>query len=125
MPAFLYHLLNEVVVPPSDGRLSLSVLITDDKREAMAERAAEMQGWYAQLLDLALGGQIENKTAAELLQQLAETTTDRKLPKAAAGLASQLMQLDAKLKADGFVMTHTEGNKRHPANYTIRTLASS
>ena len=61
MPAFLHYLL-KLEMPPSAGRLYLPILDTEDRREAMAERQAEMQGWYGQLREFALGGWIEGKT---------------------------------------------------------------
>ncbi len=118
MPAFLHHLL-KLELPPSAGRLYLPILDTDDRREAMAERKAEMQGWYGQLREFALGGWIEGKTAAEMLGMLVSAVNDPRLPRSAAGLASQLKQLDGRLTADGLTVTCTEGDKRHPSKYTI------
>jgi len=122
MPAFLYHLLHEIELPPSAGRLYLPVLETEDKRQAIAERMAEMQGWYEQLGEYARGGWIENKTAEEILQMLVGATGDPKLPKTAAAFANQLKQTAGRLKADGLILTFTEGDKKHPAKYTVLPL---
>ena len=50
---------------------------------------------------------------------LVSASNDPRLPKSAAGLASQLKQLDGRLTADGLSMTCTEGDKKHSARYTI------
>ena len=124
MPAFLHHLLM-LELPPSAGRLYLPILETQDRREAMAEHHAEMQGWYGQLREFAEGGWIDGKTAAEILGLLVGASNDPRLPKSAAGLASQLKQLDGRLTADGLTMTSTEGDKKHPAKYTIKPTADA
>jgi hypothetical protein len=41
-------------------------------------------------------------------------------PWSAAGLASQLKQLNGRLAADGLTMTLTEGDDKYPAKYTIK-----
>lgn len=118
MPAFLYDLM-DMNLPKGDGRLYLPVLVTDDKRAAMDEKRAEMQGWYSQLLADARGGWIDNLTAANILQRLVEETTDKKLPKSAAGLASNLMQLKKQMVKDGFMLTIAPGDKKDPARYSM------
>jgi hypothetical protein len=124
MPAFLHHLL-KLELPPSSGRLYLPILDTEDRREAMAERKAEIQGWYGQLREFALEGWIEAKTAAEILGMLVGAVNDPRLPKSAAGLALQLKQLNGKLTADGLTMTCTDGDKKHPAKYTIKPTVNA
>jgi hypothetical protein len=119
MPAFLHHLLN-LELPLPAGRLYLPILETEDKREAMAERKAAMEGWYGQLREFAAGGWIDKKTAAEILAILVGAVNDPRLPRSAAGLASQLKQLNGRLAADGLTMTLTEGDDKYPAKYTIK-----
>jgi len=119
MPAFLHHLL-KLELPPPAGRLYLPVLETEDKREAMAERKTAMEGWYGQLREFATGGWIDQKTAAEILTLLLGAVNDPRLPRSAAGLASQLKQLQSRLAADGLTMTQTDGDDKHPARYTIK-----
>ena len=72
-----------------------------------------------------MGGWIDQKTAAEILAMLVGASNDPRLPKSAAGLASQLKQLDARLTADGLSMTCTEGDKKHSARYTITPTADA
>lgn len=122
MPGFLHHIINELELPPSTGRLYLPVLETEDKRQAMAERAAQSEGWFGQLREFAYEGWIENKTAAEILQAIAPATTDAKMPSTAAAVASQLKQFDktGKLKSAGLTLTWIEGDKHHPIRYTLQ-----
>ncbi|MGA2035323.1 MAG: primase-helicase family protein, partial [Thermoguttaceae bacterium] len=122
MPGFLHHIINELELPPSAGRLYLPVLETEDKRQAMAERAAQSDGWFGQLREFAYDGWLENKTAAEILQIIAPATTDPRMPKTAAGVASQLKQFDkaGKFKTAGLTLTCIEGDKHHPTKYTLK-----
>ena len=118
MPAFLYDLMN-LELPKGNGRLYLPVLVTEDKRAAMEEKKAEMSGWYSQLLADARDGWVEDLSAADILQRLVAETTDKKLPKSAAGLSSNLTQLKKQFAKDGYTLTVKPGNKKNPATYSL------
>jgi hypothetical protein len=118
MPAFLYDLMN-LELPKGNGRLYLPVLVTEDKRAAMEEKKAEMSGWYSQLLADARDGWVEDLSAADILQRLVAETTDKKLPRSAAGLSSNLTQLKKQFAKDGYTLTVKPGNKKHPATYSL------
>ena len=115
MPAFLYDLMN-LELPKGNGRLYLPVLVTEDKRAAMEEKKAEMSGWYSQLLADARDGWIEDLSAADILQRLVAETTDKKLPRSAAGLSSNLTQLKKQFAKDGYTLTVKPGNKKTPGD---------
>ena len=109
MPAFLYDLMN-LELPKGNGRLYFPVLETEDKRAAMEEKRAEMSGWYSQLLADAEVVGLTDLSANEILQHLAGATTDKKLPKSAAGLPI-LTQLEKQLAKDGYTLTSEAGRQ--------------
>ena len=117
--AFLHELLTMPIPDHGCGRLFLPVLETDDKREAMAERAAEMAGWYCELTSLAVAGRIVNLEAKDILRLLVEATNDPKVPKTAQGLGLRMQSLKPRLERDGFEETWT---KDQPVRYTIKPL---
>lgn len=121
-PAFLDALLSLQLPQHGCGRLHLPVLETQLKRELMSDRADELRGWYAQLRELAIAGEINNLTASQILKKLDESTTDPKIPKSAAGLASQLARLGPRLERDGLAMTIRDGDKKTSSTYTIKVV---
>lgn len=123
-PAFLDELLKLTLPAQGDGRLYLPVLETAEKREAIAEREAEMQDWYVQLRELAADGKVNKLTAGALLEYLKASSTDPRLPKSASGLSGQLKRLQQRLASDGFALTWTEPTKKAAAVYTIAELES-
>jgi hypothetical protein len=118
-PAFLHELLTMPIPDHGCGRLFLPALETDDKREAMAERAAETAGWYGELMSLATAGKIINLEAKDILRLLVEATNDSKVPKTAQGLGSRLQSLKTRLQRNGFEETWSNDQ---PARYTIKPL---
>ena len=119
-PAFLHELLTMPIPDQGMGRLFLPLLETDDKREAMAERAAETAGWYGELTSLATAGKIINVEAKDILRLLVEATNDPTVPKTAQGLGSRLQSFKTRLRRNGFENTWTNDQ---PARYTITPLA--
>ena len=116
-PAFLHELLTMKIPEQGCGRLFLPVLETEDKREAMEERAAEVSGWYGQLCQFAAAKRVEALEAGEILNLLAKATTDPRLPRNAAGLASRIVNLEKRLKRDGYDLSYTDSE---PKKYTIK-----
>lgn len=120
-PAFL-AMLHEVPLPKRGlGRLSLPVLETREKREAMAEREASMNDWFIQLRELASENELHAQTANQIHEKLCQrhAWADAKFPKTAAALAPALKRVESRLRSDGFVLNYTESTKHKPAVYSI------